>query len=208
MFEEPMWMYGQWWSILTIHRPHSLQWCARGGLKCPHFAHMCIFSSSVAEDKGTASLGTEPGSVKTHMIWAHSAIKQKTSNSVRMSTRFHIVRTTVGTTTVYTWKKSRKGTRRSKLEERKMKWITMHVSTPQQLLFSQYFEFSCVLHRYLPIGRIWQWVWRKQRKGKFLLKWMQNHISATHHNLVSLTVHNVEITFKFGHSIRNQSTLK
>lgn len=24
--------YGQWWSIRTMHRPHSLQWWARGGL--------------------------------------------------------------------------------------------------------------------------------------------------------------------------------
>ena len=70
-------------------------------MKCPHFAHMCILSSSVAEDKGAASLGTEPGSVKTHMTWAHSAIKQKTSSSARMSTRFHAVDTTVGTTVVY-----------------------------------------------------------------------------------------------------------
>lgn len=34
-----------------------------------------------------------------------------------------------------------------------MKWITMQVNTPQQLLFSQYFEFSFVLHKYLPIGK-------------------------------------------------------
>lgn len=27
---------GQWWSILTIQRPQTLQWWARGGLKASH----------------------------------------------------------------------------------------------------------------------------------------------------------------------------
>lgn len=37
---------------------------------------------------------------------------------------------------------------------------------------------------------------------------MQYYTLATHHNLLSLTVHNIEIAFKCGYSIRKYLVLK
>ena len=80
--KERIMTYGQWWSILMIQRPHSLQWCARGGLNWLHFTHMLSFSSSVAVDKGVALWGTDPGSPKTQHIWDHWDRKPNNSTQI------------------------------------------------------------------------------------------------------------------------------
>lgn len=44
MFWAPIQLFiqGQWWSILTIHLPQILQWCARGGLRLFHRTHTLL----------------------------------------------------------------------------------------------------------------------------------------------------------------------
>ena len=74
-------MYGQWWSISSVHKPHCLQWCVRSGLYLPqirqYLALPSIFLSIWKTCGGSPSLplrvlvgshgnfdGTRPGEQK------------------------------------------------------------------------------------------------------------------------------------------------
>lgn len=61
--------HGQWWSILRMHRLHTLQWCALSGFMLQHFGHLkktwpslkpnCWIISFVAFPFGTAPLNSQ-----------------------------------------------------------------------------------------------------------------------------------------------------
>ena len=51
-------------------------------------------------------------------------------------------------------------------------------------------------------------VCRKQKTRKELINGVQHHITPAHYDLLSLTVHNVEVSFKLGHPVTEGPVLK
>ena len=73
-----LFIQGQWWSILTIHRLQMRQWCDRGGLYASHRPQIVSgIPDSDARIRGWACLGTAPGFVNMVFSWAIKAKQLK-----------------------------------------------------------------------------------------------------------------------------------